>query len=121
MTIKVDLDVLKQLIEEGLRLATRYLATVETHLKALRKMNKYGIMIPHELSSRQLQLRVDVCIELMTSHRNYRWLHNLITGDEKLVLYLNYTDKRQWLGAGQTGVATPKNELHPMKIMRIVW
>jgi hypothetical protein len=30
-------------------------------------------------------------MELMTSHRNYQWLHNLITGDEKWVLYVNYT------------------------------
>ena len=47
----------------------------------------------------------------MTSHRNYQWLRNLITGDEKWVLYVNHTRKRQWLGAGQTGVATPKHDL----------
>ncbi|CAF1475166.1 unnamed protein product [Adineta ricciae] len=34
----------------------------------------------------------------MTSHRNY-----------------------QWLEAGQTGVATPKDDLHPKKIMLSVW
>jgi histone-lysine N-methyltransferase SETMAR len=127
--LEVDLDVLKQLIEEDPRLTTRCLAerlgcvhaTVETHLKELGKTWKYGVWIPHELSPRQLQLRVDACMELMTSHRNYQWLHNLITGDEKWVLYVNHTRKRQWLGAGQTGVATPKNELHPMKIMLSVW
>jgi histone-lysine N-methyltransferase SETMAR len=60
-------------------------------------------------------------MELMTSHRNYQWLHNLITGDEKWVLYVNHTCKRQWLGAGQTGVATPKNDHYSMKIMLSVW
>jgi hypothetical protein len=29
------------------------------------------------------------CIDLMTSHRNDQWLRNLITGDEKWVLYIN--------------------------------
>ena len=89
--LEVDLDVLKQLVEEDPRLTTRCLsdrlkcvhATVETHLKELGKTWKYGVRIPHELSPCQIQLRVDACIKLMTSHRNYRWLHNLITGDEK--------------------------------------
>ena len=58
---------------------------------------------------------------LMTSHRNYQWLHNLITGDEKWVLYVNHMRKRQWPGTGQTGVATPKNDLHSRKIMFSVW
>ncbi|CAF1688347.1 unnamed protein product, partial [Adineta ricciae] len=127
--IEVDMDALKQLIEEDPRLTTRCLAerlgcvhaTVETHLKELGKTWKYGVWIPHELSPHQLQLRVDACMELMTSHRNYQWLHNLLTGDEKWVLYVNHTRKRQWLGAGQAGVATPKNELHPKKIMLSVW
>ena len=57
----------------------------------------------------------------MTSHRNYQWLRNLITGDEKWVLYINCTHKRQWLSPGQTGVATPKVDLHPKKVMLSVW
>ena len=127
--LEVDIDVLKQLIEEDPRLTTRCLAerlgcshtTVETHLGELGKTWKYGVWIPHELSALQLQHRVDACMELMTSHRNYQWLHNLITGDEKWVLYVNHTRKRQWLGAAQKGVPTPKNDLHPKKIMLSVW
>jgi hypothetical protein len=82
---------------------------LETQLAELGKTSKYGVWIPHDLSPHQLQHKVDICMELMTSHRNYQWLCNLITGDEK------------WLGAGQTGVATPKNDLHPKKIMSSVW
>lgn len=126
---EVDIDHLKQLIEEDPRMTTRCLAeqlgcshtTVETHLADLGKTWKYGVWIPHELSPHQLQHRVDACMELMTSHRNYQWLRNLLTGDEKWVLYVNHTRKRQWLGAGQTGVATPKDDLHPKKIMLSVW
>ncbi len=89
--LEVDLDVLKQLIGEDRRLTARRLtdrlgcvhATVETHLKELGKTWKYGVRIPHELPPHQLQLRVDACMELMMSHRNYQWLHNLITDDEK--------------------------------------
>jgi histone-lysine N-methyltransferase SETMAR len=94
---------------------------VETHLHELGKMWKYGVWIPHELSPHQLQHRVDACMVLMTSHRNYQWLRNLITGDEKWVLYINYTHRRQWLSAGQTGAATPKSDPHPKKMMLSVW
>ena len=37
------------------------------------------------------------------------------------MLYVNHGRKRQRLQAEQTGIATPKNELHPMKIMLNVW
>ena len=56
-------------------------------------------------------------MELMTSHRNYQWLHNLVTGDEKWVLYINYGYYRQRLSHGQTGVVTPKPDLHPKKVV----
>ena len=122
--LDVDVDVLKQLIEDP-RLTTHCLAerlecshtTVETHLNELGTTWIYGVWIPHELSLHQLQLKVDTCIALMTSHRNYQWLHTLITGDEKWVLYVNHTRKHQWLGIGQTGIETPKNDPHPRKIM----
>jgi len=53
--LEMDLDVLKQLIEEDPRLTARRLtdrlrcvhATVETHLKGLGKRWKYGVCIPH--------------------------------------------------------------------------
>ena len=76
---EVDVDVLKQLIEEDPRLTTRCLAerlecshtTVETHLRDLGKTWKYGVWIPHELSQHQLQFKVNICMVLITSHRNY--------------------------------------------------
>ena len=127
--LQVDVDVLKRLIKEDPRLTTSCLAerlgcshtTVETHLSELGKMWKYRAWIPHELSPHQLQLRLDTCIALMTSHRNYQWLHNLITVDEKWVLYVKHTRKRQWLGIGQTDIETSKNDLYPRKIMLSVW
>ena len=85
------MDLLKELIEQDARLTTRCLAErlrcshipIETHLHELDKTWKYGVWIPHELSPVQLQQRVDACMELITSHRNYQWLHNIVTGDEK--------------------------------------
>ena len=78
--LEVNLDVLRQLIQEDSRLTTWCLAerlgcvhaTVKTHLEELGKTWKYGVWIPDELSPHQLQLRFDDCIELIISHRNYR-------------------------------------------------
>ena len=85
------IDLLKQLIEKDPRMTSLCLAerlgyshiTLKTHLHELVKTWKYEVGIPDELSPHQLQHRVDAFMELMTSHRNYKWLHNLVTGDEK--------------------------------------
>ena len=85
------MEPLKQLIREDSRLISRYLTgqlgcshtTMEKHLNELGKTWKYRVWIPDELSPHQLQYRVDVCMDLMTSYCNYQWLRNLVTSDEK--------------------------------------
>ena len=79
-SVEVDLDRLKQRIEDDPRLTTRSLAeqlgcshtTMEKYLSELGKMWKHGVWIPHELSAYQLQHRLDVCMDLLTSRRNYK-------------------------------------------------
>jgi hypothetical protein len=69
--MELDVDLLKQLIEEDPRLTLQCLAEqlgcshtgVEKHLKELGKTWKYGVWIPHELSPHQLQHRVDACMD----------------------------------------------------------
>ena len=77
--IEVDLDRLKQLIEDDHRLTARCLAeqlgcshtTVETYLNELGKTWKCQVWIPYELSAYRLQHRSAVCMDLLTSYRNY--------------------------------------------------
>lgn len=103
--MEINVDPLKQLIEEDLRLTLRCLAedlgcfdtAVEKKLNPLDKVWKYGVRIPHELSVFQLKQRVDACMDLLSSRRTHHWLHNLITGDEKWVLYFNNKRRRKWL------------------------
>ena len=126
---ELDVDELKALLERDPRSTTRCLAeqlkcshtTIERHLSDLGKLWKYGLWIPHELTKDQLDRRVDTCLELLTARRHFEWLNNLVTGDEKWVLYVNHTCKRQWLGPGETGIPTPIGELHPKKVMLRVW
>ncbi|CAF1353809.1 unnamed protein product [Adineta ricciae] len=103
MNFDRDTKQAKQQIEQDPRLTTHALAAllgcshimVEKHLADLGKSWKYGVWIPHGLSPYQLQSRVDTCIDLITFHRNHQWLRNLVTGDEKWVLYVNHTRRRQ--------------------------
>ena len=51
----------------------------------------------------------------------FKWLDNIITGDEKWVLYVNVERKRHWLQPNQKPEPTPKADLHPKKRMLSVW
>ncbi|EYB98248.1 hypothetical protein Y032_0133g1797 [Ancylostoma ceylanicum] len=127
--VGVNEERLLEPIEEDPRRDTRELAeelqchlnTVAVHLRSIGKTWKYGAWIPHDLSGRQLQVRRDACMNLLTFRRTFAWLEFLVTGDEKWVLCVNHTRKRQWLGSGERGIATPKTELHTQKVMLSVW
>ena len=45
------------------------------------------------------------------------WLRDIIIGDEKWVVYVSHTRKRQWLQSGETGIPMPMNNLHPKKVI----
>ena len=123
--LELNVDLLKQFIEEDPRLTLRHLAeqlecfhtVVEKHLNELGATWRYGVWILHELSSHHLQYRVDACMDLTTSHCDYQRLRNLITGDKKWILYINYTHRCQRLCADEIGTATPKNDQHPRKVI----
>ena len=48
-------------------------------------------------------------MELLTSHQTMEWLRDIVIGDEKWVVYVSHTRKRQWLQSGETGIPMPKN------------
>lgn len=126
---KVDIDYLKQLIEDDPRQSTRILGeqvkcshvVVAKHLNDMGKIYKYGSWIPHVLSQQQQNSRVEVCMQLLTYSRTQEWIKSLITGDEKWVLYVNHRHKKQWLEPGESGIPTPKSVPHQKKIMLCVW
>ena len=78
-------------------------------------------MVPYDIDKNQLKKRVNICRELFAKRRTLNWLNNLITGDEKLILYVNNIRKKQWLKPGQSAKPTAKPMLHPKKRMISVW
>lgn len=127
--IEVDIDRLVALVESDPRQTLRCLATtfgcshvtIENHLKQLGFLSRLGVWLPHTLSENQQNLRMDICQSLLSKKRTFAWLDNLITGDEKWVLYVNIGRKHQWLRRTQQPIPTPKPDLHESKVMLCVW
>lgn len=127
--VALNVDELTRLVEEDPRQSTRTLAallssthtTINRHLKQMGKSWKWGAWVPHALTDSQRQVRTNICLSLLTPRRTFNWLEYLVTGDEKWVLYVNHTRKRQWLTSEEEGIPTPKAELHPKKIMLCIW
>lgn len=75
--LELDLDALKDIVEEDPYLTVRDMATtlevshttIERGLKSLNKVQKYGRWVPHALSDFDKDRRVDAALNLLTYHR----------------------------------------------------
>lgn len=127
--MELDVDRLVELVESDPRQTTRCLAsalgcsnaTIDRHLNELGYRLKLDVWVPHDLNHFQQNQRLDICMNFLTFKRTFNWLDHLITGDEKWVLYINYTRKHQWCKPDQAPLPTPKPEIHAKKILLSVW
>ena len=127
--LELNVERLKVLIEDNPRLTTRELSamldcnlsTIDRHLHQMGKVNKLGTWVPHQLSPDNMQQRITICNFLLSKRDRYRFLQQIITGDEKWVLYVNHTRKRQWVNPEDMPEPEPKNDLHPKKVMLSIW
>lgn len=124
--VELNLEQLKTLITQDPRLTTRCLAsilgcshtTIQHHLGLVSKLDVY---VPRDLTPTQLNQRADTCANLLSLHRTQFWMDDIITGDEKWVLYVNHSRKRSWVEKSQEPMQTPKDKIHHKKIMLSVW
>ncbi len=58
---------------------------------------------------------------MLSKHNRYRFLQQIVTGDEKWVLYVNHTRKRQWVNREDLPDPEPKADVHSKKVMLSVW
>ena len=126
---EINLAELKYVIESESDQSTRNIASklgcsqkgIHYQFKRLDLVPKLGQWVPHDLSPEQKKKRVDTSHQLLSLRRNFEWLNNLVTGDEKWCLYVNFKRKVQWLKPGQAAKPTPKPGLHPQKRMLSIW
>lgn len=124
-----DDDELDRMVQADPRISTRALAeqfqcshsTIETHLHQLGKILKMGVWVPHELTPANKITRSVTCASLISRFETEPFLDRIVTGDEKWVLYVNVTHKRQWRDPDQPPLSDAKADLHPKKVMLCVW
>lgn len=127
--VKVDDDILKCEVEANPTKSIQQIAdtlgyswsSVQEHLKKIGKIHKQGVWIPHELSDDNKGVRVQMCDNLLKLQEETSFLKNLVTGDEKWIMYSNQTRQKQWLSKGQMAVPTPKPSLTARKVLLSVW
>ncbi|XP_025266855.1 histone-lysine N-methyltransferase SETMAR-like [Camponotus floridanus] len=124
---EVDDDKIKALIKSNPRYTTREIAETlkisqkSVHLKKLGYVSKIDVWVPHELKEVHLTARINICDMLIKREENDPFLKQMITGDEKWIVYNNVERKRSWSRRDDSLQTTSKAELHQRKIMLSVW
>ena len=77
--------------------------------------------IPYDLTEKNLMDRISICNSLYKCNEETPFLKQVVTGDEKWIIYNNIERKRSWGKRNEPSLATPKANLHPKKIMLCVW
>lgn len=90
-------------------------------MRQLGKVPKQPKLVPHELTERDRERRMDMAWSLLCYSRTTAWLDSIVNSDEKWVFYENKRRKLQWVDAHEQPEPSGKADLHPRKIMLCVW
>ena len=72
-------------------------AAISKRLKAAEKIQKQGNWVPHELKPRDVERRFCMSEMLLEDHKKKSFLHRIVTGDEKWILYDNPKRKKSYV------------------------
>jgi len=85
------------------------------------KIQEEGRWIPHELSKDNKNRQRDIALTLLSKFRKKDFLHKIITGDKKWILYDNSKRRKSWVDPGQSSTSTSKSNIHAKKILLSIW
>ncbi|XP_026829826.1 histone-lysine N-methyltransferase SETMAR-like [Ooceraea biroi] len=125
----VDDDQIKALITNNQHITTREIAerlkvsnsTIYEHLMRLGFVSRLDVWVPHELTERNLMDRISTCDLLLKRNENDPFFKQMITGDEKWIIYNNVERKRSWSHSSEPPSTTPKANIHAQKVMLCCW
>ena len=126
--VEVDSDQIESLIENNQHYTTWERADIlkiskssaENHLHQLGYVNCFDVCVPHKLSKKNLLDRISARDSLLKCHENVPFLKQIVTGDEKWILYNNVEQKRSWGKRNEPPPTTLQASLHP-KVMLCIW
>ena len=85
---------------------------ISVRLHAMEKVQKDGRWVPHKLSEDNKNRRRDTALALLSKFRKKYFLHKIITGDEKWIVYDNPNRRKSWVDPGQPSTLIPKPNIH---------
>ena len=128
---EVDSKQVKTLIENSQWYTTGEIAnilkisklTFENHLHQLGYANCFDVWVPHKLREKNLLDHISTCDSLLNHKKIVLFLKQIVTGNEKWILYNNVEWKRSWGKRNEPPQTTPKTCLHPKKniYMLCIW
>jgi len=93
---------------------------IHEHFVKFGYINRFDVRIPHDLMEKNLMDRISICDSLYKRNEETLFLKQVMTEDEKWIIYNNVERKRSWGKRNEPPLATPKASLHPKKIMLCV-
>jgi len=91
--------------------AEQLYAAISVRLHMMGKIQKEGRWVT-ELSKDNKNERRDTAFTLLSKFRKKDFLHKIITGDEKWILYNIPKGRKSWADPGQPSISTPKPNIH---------
>ena len=127
--VEVDSDQIETLTENNQRYTMREIAAIlkisksstENHLHQLGYVHRFDVWVPRKLSEKDILDRISSCDSLLKHNENVPFLKQIVTGDEKWILYNNAEQKRSWGKRNEPPPTTSKAGLHPKKVMFCIW
>ena len=95
--------------------------SVVIHLHKAGFVNRKNVWLPHELGDRDRLRPLNICDQLLQMNHKNPFLRNLVTGDEKWIVYRNSKRRRHWTRPGSAPQTVAKDGLHPRKVMLTIW
>ncbi|XP_022248773.1 histone-lysine N-methyltransferase SETMAR-like [Limulus polyphemus] len=114
--VELDSNLLRTEVETDARQTIQQLSeklisswsSVQEHLKEIGNVNKQRVSFPHKFSDDNKVQLINICNSLITRHEKEPFLHQIVTGDEKLILYVNTKCKNRWLSPDLNPIPTDK-------------